>query len=237
MKTFSISMAVALATLTAGADLKAQVPGQMQPLWNVQQSYGRQTRSYSPYAPAPWHHHSSTAAEGYMRGMATLYYGRGAYNVMNAQARIMHAEAYSLELANREQKAATFFAMRAANQEARAAERGPRPTQADMARVAQMGQPHQLSDDQLDDGTGTVTWPTLLQANEFAGFRGELEALLAQRAAFGQLDLNQKKQVGQTAASMLKNLQKYVRQVHPMDYSAAQQFIKSIAHEARQPVG
>ena len=172
-----------------------------------------------------------------MRGVAAVMYAQGARNLLNAQAMLVHTEFQSALIANRKQAAETYFAMRAANRDARMAERGPQPTSTDLARLATLGRPHPIDAEQLNHATGEISWPILLQGEEFALFRAELEALWAQRTICGKLDRQEQQQVGQVARAIQLNLEKQIRSVHPMVYSEAQQFIKSLAYEARQPLG
>jgi hypothetical protein len=100
-----------------------------------------------------------------------------------------------------------------------------------------MGKPARLDQDQLNVLTGRVSWPTLLQGDEFAALRAQLESLLALRASKGNLDRDEQQQVTQVASAMREDLRKQIRSVSAMDYSAAQRFIKGFAHEVRQPLG
>jgi len=242
MRTIMIQAVAVLVALVTQGETFAQRPariGLVRPLANVQSTYGYVYRhpGYGVVPPGRWYHHASTAAQGYLDGRANLVYAHGARNVLNAQAALIYAEAQSAMIANREQATETYFAMRAANRDARAAERGPRPTPTDLARLAKAGKPHLLNANEVNHATGEVSWPMLLRGEEFAVFRAEMEALLAQRAICGKLDRDEQKHLGQTARGLQVNLEKQIREVHPMDYVEAQQFIKSLAHEARQPLG
>ena len=238
MKTFLIHVAVVLAVLITQAEARAQRPAgvaAVKPLFNVQPI--STVRPYYYHAPN-WNYYryrSATVGESYARGFAAMTYARGQYNRLTAEARVLHADAYRSEIANHELAAGTYFAMRQANREARAAERRPRATAADLARFAAQAKPNRLSPSELSN-TGQIAWPILLQANEFAAFRVEMEDAFAQRAANGGTGLDDHVKVGQTTKVMLDVLKAHVGGVQPMDYMAARRFIESLAHEARQPL-
>jgi hypothetical protein len=240
MRTLFIQLVAGLvASAALAADAQAQVPARVtrvQPLYNVDSnySYGLRPRYYLPNPNYYWHR-ATTPAEGYARGIAAMTYAQGQYNRLTAAARVTHAEAVRREIENREMAAETYFAMRQANREARAAERGPSPTSADLARWAEQAKPDRLSPSQLTPNTGEVSWPALLQADEFAAFRAELEETFAERAANGRIAAEERDQAQQTTKAMLEGLKKLVREVHPNDYIEARRFLKSLAYEAQLP--
>ena len=63
-------------------------------------------------------------------------------------------QAQKQEIENRAQWTQTYFDMRAVNRAARAAERGPRPTMEQLARIAHEGIPAPLSPSQVDPVSG-----------------------------------------------------------------------------------
>jgi hypothetical protein len=240
MKTLSIQLAALLVALATQAAAQAQVPGKVakvQPLHSVQSDYslGLRSRYYMPNPYGPRHHHASTAAEGYLRGMAARVQAQGVYNRLTAEARVIHTEAERREIENREMAAETYFAMRAANLEARDAERRPRPTAADLARFSEQAKPDRLSPGELNATTGDVSWPILLQTDEFIAFRAELEEVFNARATNGEIEANQQTKADQATKAMLVELKKLVRQTNPMDYTMARRFIKSLAYEVHLP--
>ncbi len=183
-----------------------------------------------------YHYHASMAAEGYARGIAAMTRAQGEYNRLTAEANIANAEAHRREIENKHQATATYFALRDANQAARAAERKPRSTPNDLARRAAQAKPDRLSPSELSVATGDVSWPTVLMADEFAPFRAEVEKLFNQRAADGQITTEHQAKVQESTKTMLLELKKHIREVSPMDYTMARQFIESLAYEARLPL-
>lgn len=239
MRALSIQVGVVLVALATQVESLAQRPArvrQMAPLYRIESI--SQLRPYFYYVPnANYHRYrAATAAESYARAVAAGLYAQGQFNRLSAEARVIHAEAYSREVDNRRLAAQTYFAMRQANREARAAERGPRPTPADLARFAAEGRPDRLSPSELSP-TGDLSWPMLLQGDEFAAFRADLEETFVQRAAIGGIPAEAQAKATQAAKAMLESLKTYVREVDPMDYIAARRFLESLANEIGQPIG
>jgi len=192
-----------------------------------------------PYdaAPATYgeYHHASTAAEGGLRGMASVARSAGAYNLQTSQAAINMTEAQSNYIKNRDEATNTYFQMREANREYRARERGPRPTMEALVRYAQAGKPKRLSPSELDSVAGSVSWPTLLQTDRYAKSRTQLEKLFAKRAEQGVISYEDQAQIAAATKAMLAELKGQVREVPQMDYIAAKRFIENLAYEARIP--
>ena len=237
MKTLLIPVVAAVAALVGQAGAQAQHPAKVV---SLEPTYGYQS-TYWPRRSGPynhhWHHHASTAAEGYARGIAAMIYAQGAYNQMTAEAMILAEEARSRNIANREQATATYFAMRESNREARAAERGPRASAEQLTRLARQEKPNRLAADELNPTTGRVSWPALLQESEYASHKMELDYVLAKRAVNGKIGLEEQARALQATQAMLAELKEHVREVHPMEYTAARQFIERLAYETQLSVG
>jgi len=228
MKALSIQLATCLALLTAQSSASAQCCGSA--------SYAVPT-VHPYYGGAPlWHHHASTAAEGYARGVAAVLYAQGAYNRLSAEARVIHSQAYAQELENRQRAVDTFFNVRATNRRARAAERGDRPTFEELAKLAKDSAPPRLDDDRLDPASGQIDWPAALREGQFAAYRARLEQFFAYRAARGKFDSAQQRQVRELTDAMLVQLKDNIRQLSPMEYAEARGFLNSLAYEAQLPV-
>ena len=246
MKTLSISLVAVLMTVAMSSLVRAQQvvpigriglhPANLN-LHNVQPYTPRVI--YPGYVGPQWRgygYHASTAAEGYARGIAAMTWAQGEYNRLTAEANIANAEARSRQIENKKQATAAYFAVRDANQAARAAERKPRCTPNDLARRAAQAKPDRLSPSELSVTTGEVSWPTLLMTDEFAPFRAEVEELFNQRAVDGRITAEDQAKVQELTKTMLLELKKQIREVSPMDYTMARQFIESLAYEARQPL-
>jgi len=191
-------------------------------------------RRYGPIGP--YYRHASTAAEGYLNGMANRVYAQGLYNRLTAEARTIHAQADSQEIANRQQATDAYFAMRETNRAARAAARGKRAEVTDLAARAKTAAPNRPGQLELSSDSGQINWPELLQEDEYAGHRRALEYAFLYRKANGSIDAQQRTDIQRTANAMLAQLKTHVREISPMEYVKAQQFIKGLSYEAQLPV-
>jgi hypothetical protein len=249
MVIISMQMAIALAIVlfACAAVAEGQPPGappraavRARTLHNVQPYYPS-TPLYAVPRPLfrgwPTVHHASTAAESYARGQAAMTYAQGHYNLLTAEARVVHTEAQRREIENREQWINSYFATREKNRQERAAERGPRPTVEQLRRIAAAGKPAPPSPSEVDAVTGEIAWPPLLQGEEYGPFRAELESVFAQRATTGQVGTDALGKARHAADSMLDELKTHVRKVPQQDYIAARRFIESLAYAAQQPPG
>ena len=180
-------------------------------------------------------YHSSTAAEGAMRGMGSLVRSQGQANLDNSAAAINYSAARRNEIENRKIATDTYFEMRQANKDYRAAERRPRPKMEDLVRYAQAGKPKRLSPSELDIVTGRINWPKLLLSDKFAAERGELEEAFSRRASESTSGVDGYTKIGEATKAMLAELKEQVRQVPPSDYMVAKRFLESLAYEARYP--
>ncbi len=179
----------------------------------------------------------STVAGDYARGLAALTHARGVYNRLTAEARLIHADAYAKELQNHEATIESYFEMRKLNQEARAAERGPRVSTERLAALAERARPDQLDVAQLDPATGAIAWPTVLQGADLANLRSVVDAAFSQRASQGSLSSADLQQVEQATEALQAVLKQRIRELPATEYIAAKQFLSSLAYEVRQPLG
>lgn len=178
---------------------------------------------------------ASTAAEGYQRGYADVVRSQGMANLANSEAAINMTEAAKRDMENRDQWTDTYFQMRQKNRDYRAAERGPRPTSEDFARMAAAGRPAKLSPSQLDTVTGEIAWPRVLTKPEFNDDKKKLENLFAKRAQYNQSTWDDYTTIDNAIKKMRADLKAMVKEIPPTDYLAGQRFLDSLAYENRQP--
>jgi hypothetical protein len=189
------------------------------------------------YGGYPGDYHAATAGESYARGMADVVRSQGEANLNNSAAAINYSIARTNEINNRNQWTNTYFAMRDENRRARAAERAPRPTMADLVRYAQAGKPKPLSPSQLDVVTGAIRWPLALQVDQYAKSRKELEDIFARRASSGAVTPAGYMKAREVTQAMMSQLQEHIQQIPPQQYVLAKQFLESLAYEAGRPLG
>jgi len=185
----------------------------------------------------PVYSHSSTAAEGRLRGMGDLVRSSGQANLDNSAAAVNYTVARSNQIENRNQWTNTYFSMRETNRQARAAERGPRPSMEDLVRYAQVGKPKRLSPGEFDSVSGKIAWPMFLQTDKYADDRATLDQIFSTRASQGAIAPDDYSKARQTIDVMLGNLKKEIREIPPEQYMVAQKFLKSLNYEMVQPVG
>jgi hypothetical protein len=247
MKPLSIHLAMMLALATlfgSGTVAHAQPPAApptagagVQTLHNIQPYYPARPIHYvrRPLYGWPGVHHAATAAESFARGQAAVIRAQGQYNLLTAEARVVHSEAQQREIENREQWINSYFATRETNRQERATERGPRATVDQLRRMAASGKPAALSPSELDAATGEISWPALLQSVEYSGFRAELDKVFAERAATGLVGADALVKARQATDRMLEELKTHVREVPSQAYIAARRFIESLAYEVDRP--
>jgi len=189
------------------------------------------------YYGYPGYYHSSTAAEGAMRGMADMVRSQGQANLDNSAAAINYGIARSQEMDNYKKGVDTYFQARQANKQYRDAERGPPPTMEQLVRFAQMGKPKPLSPSELDVITGDIAWPMVLQEDAYAKDRETIQAAFAGRSAGGAMGLSDLTTVRKTTDSMLAQLKDNIRDLPPDAYMQSKRFLESLAYEAGRPTG
>lgn len=179
--------------------------------------------------------HSSTAAEGRLRGMGDLVRSAGQANLDNSAAAVNYSVAQRSQIENRSLWTSTYFEMRQTNRAYRNAERSPRPSMESLVRFAQAGKPKPLSTSDVDAVSGAIEWPVLLRSDDFADSRSTVEEVFAARAAKSSIGSNDYLAVKQTTDAMLADLSKQIREVPPNQYMTAKKFIESLAYEASLP--
>jgi hypothetical protein len=121
--------------------------------------------------------------------------------------------------------------MRATNQAATEKERGPHPSMEQLARIAADGVPKPISNSEVDPVSGAVVaWPDLLQDDQFAAPRKEVEQLLAKQASDGRLGFTDQKQARTTIDGMFHELKSEITQVPPQQYVASRSFLQSLIY-------
>lgn len=185
-------------------------------------------------AAAPWgfQAHASTAEEGIARGMSDIIMAKGGANLLHSEAAQNYQSAYSSYLDNRMKATQTYFDMRAVNKQARAAEAGPRATQADLARYAKSGAPSQLSASELDPLTGQISWPTILKEDSYKESRDRLNELYSERAKIGSLTSEQMQEAKQLADALATDLKANINNYPPQQYIQAKKFLDGVSRAA-----
>ena len=123
--------------------------------------------NYGGYPYGYWG--SSTALEGFGRGLGDMINAFGQYNLATSAAAVNLSQARRSEIANDKLWTQTYFEMRDLNRQNREAEiKRERGNPEDWARYAQAGKPKPLGNQNLDAATGQIRWPVLLGLHDFA---------------------------------------------------------------------
>lgn len=178
--------------------------------------------------------HSSTAAEGYMRGAAAYVRAAGAANLDNSLAAMNYQEAYRRSLENTLRYAETYYARRDLwfdYQEAH----GRKPlTMEGYRRIAAAAGADRLTQDQYDPATGKIRWPALLQANILAPHREQIEEAMATRSVHETgMGSRTYEMVRQATQAMQVVLDGSKKEIPTHLYVDASKFLESVRFESR----
>jgi hypothetical protein len=189
---------------------------------------------YGYHRPYTVQHHASTVEEGVLRGAADLQRSAGWYNYLSSLAAINWERARAAQFDNRVKGIQTYFQVREINREARARERGPRPTQQQLFQFARDRAPKRFSAEQFEATTGELHWPAVFFDAEYATEREAIDQFMALRTfdssgAAGEYARDALAAVQQ----MQQTLKSHIHDMRPSDYVAAKSFLKSLAYEAR----
>jgi hypothetical protein len=200
--------------------------------------------NYPPYVPPPYYGGSmypvqtSTPLEGIAHGLGDVIRSIGDANLSNSAAAVNFSEARRREIENQKQWTETYFAMRDFNRQQRDAEiKRQRGNAEDWVRYAQAGKPKPLSNHDLDAVTGEIRWPILLNSQDFAAQRAELEKLFANRAYHGVMNAEDYLTAVRLGDEMSAGLKSRIQDVPPQQYMVARRFLESLTYEAGLPAG
>ncbi len=178
---------------------------------------------------------SSTAAEGYLRGMGAYFDGLGNLRVSNAIAQTYLQQAYTQYLENDLLRLKVRYEKREIH-DAYMAKKHPRQTREDRERVAKVWAPNRLVADDRDAATGALKWPTALTDAAYEEDRATIESLFTERA-------EKPDQSGAGSAvfqdiegaldALSDKLRAHIRQMSSVDYVAASRFLRTLSYEAR----
>jgi hypothetical protein len=177
---------------------------------------------------------SSTYEEGVQRGFADVVRSAGAANLMNSEAAKNYEDARKKYIENRLQATETYFEMRRANQESRAALR-PRPLSTEQyVRLARQQAPERLSVSQLDPLSGTIGWPRVLMADRYKEDRELLQTLFKERA---RGVAHNYEEIREACDALLAKLKADTAKIGANDFIRAKNFVDSLSYEVRLAQG
>jgi len=182
------------------------------------------------YGGYPGFYGGTTAAGSAMNGMANAISAKGNYNLSTSAAAVNMTQAQKNEIQNRQLYENTYFQMKETNQAYQRAHAKPHPTEEQLARLAREGEPQPVSPSQVDPVSGQVKWPAALLEDSFAPERGQIEQLLAKKASQGALSITDEMAARQAIESMFADLKLQIKQLPPMDYVQARDFLQSMIY-------
>jgi hypothetical protein len=126
---------------------------------------------------------SSTAAEGYQRGLGAVINAQGQRNLSNSQAAINLTDARSNQIDNQVKSVNAFWEKNSIYQQHRQAELAEQEQKSE-AYLAEHGL-KSLTPDQFDRTTGRITWLKVLEQKQYDPYRSKLDELFQKRAYQG----------------------------------------------------
>jgi hypothetical protein len=206
--------------------------------------YTSPTAFHNPTPPLPVElgfaqDHSSTAAEGFMRGESAVIQAMGNYELAASQASILAEQSRALNRENDLRQTQALHAQQNMWREARAAERTHYEEQLESGRAKLLNrratvhrQAYQLSPSDLNLATGEINWPAALQTPKYRAARARMEALVRQHISYGDSQPAVVTEITRGSEAMARSLRKDIRTIVPADYLAAQKFLLGLKLEA-----
>jgi hypothetical protein len=175
-----------------------------------------------------------TIEQGRGLAAAEVIRSAGEFNRNTAAAEVLHEQAREQAIDNRYSAVKTYFDVRQLNRQERNDARGRMPTQEDLLRYSQDRLPERLPLASLDRDTGAIRWPAVLKAPEFDEHRARLEQVFQGRSYYNSgLASQSYLEIKEEAGRMLLTLQDRVREIEPVAYVHAKNFITSLGYEGR----
>jgi hypothetical protein len=205
--------------------------------------YTSPTSFHQPVPPLPVEFgfsqdHSSTAAEGFLRGKAAVIQAQGNFLLSKSQATILFEQARALDRENDLRQTQALLAQHAMWREGRYAERKEFEArrEAGRAKIEARQQvvhraAYQLSPEVLNPATGKIRWPVALQSTKFAGEREQIDELMRQHVGYGSSQADVAKEITRLTKEMATSLRSEIRNLAKEDYIAAQKFLLGLKLE------
>jgi hypothetical protein len=206
--------------------------------------YTSPTAFHQPVAPLPvelgfTQHHSSTAAEGFMRGEAAVIQAQGNYELATSQASILFEQSRALNRENDLKQTQALLAQQDMWREGRQAEREYRDAQLEEGRAKLINrratvlhQTYKLSPTELNMVTGEINWPAALQTAKYQRARERMQELFRQYVSYGDPQPAVVAEITRGTNAMAKALRRDISKLPREDYFAAQKFLLGLKLEA-----
>lgn len=185
--------------------------------------------------------YATTPYQSYANGMSSMMRSQAIANQINAQAALTAQEARRSAMDTQVKGTQTFFELRRMNEEYRAQEAARKKPANTLGtsneQYARSAQPRRLPANLLDPVTGKIAWTPILDSNEFATYRQQLDALFVRRAQDGSaVSVTEIQQfTGPMRASIDKGLEN--GSIAQLDWLSAKKLLEGLELEGRYPSG
>lgn len=196
-----------------------------------------------PVAIAPinnWNYqdHASTAEQGYLQGVASVFQGAGQANYMNSLAAVNFQEAYRRQLENNRLYVQVYLERREMVRQYLDKYGNHPPTPEQLARVAKNALPDRLTAEEYDPATGKLVWPHILRDPVYAPYRERIDELMASRTPENSGDGSPwQRELHQLVDGMIRLLKQNIETVTIQQYARAKWFLISLDYEGTLPPG
>ncbi len=182
-------------------------------------------------------HHSSTAAEGALRGHASVLNALGELYYLNSLAAVNYQEAQRRAIDNSVAYTKAYFEKREMQEEfLRRYGRKPLVGEARKKYIAYY-MPKKLTATEFNAETGQITWPHILRQSQYAPIKSEIDNLFATRNKDNSGDGSSTQlQISQMVKSLTSLLRENIDTMSSEQYMHALEFLRSVDAEAKNTV-
>ncbi len=181
--------------------------------------------------------HSSTIAEGALRGQASVMSAAGELAYLDSLASINYQEAYRRAIDNSVAYTKAYYEKRELRAEFYE-KYGRKPFVGEARKkVVEFYQPKKLTADQFNAQTGQLTWPHILRQSQYAPIKAEIDSLFESRKFenSGNGSVTQLK-LSQLVRSMAALLRENIDTMSAEQYIDAQEYLRSVDAESKNTV-
>jgi hypothetical protein len=204
---------------------------------------------HQPVAPLPAEFgfaqdHSSTAAEGFLRGKSAVIHALGNFELAKSQADILNQQARWLDRENDLKQTAALIAQkkmwateRAELRNSRNAQRAAGLQLAAEKQATVYREAYHLGPNDLDVNTGTIAWPAALQCAQFDAERTQINELFQRHFSYGDPQAEMATQIARSVDQLSRTLGRSIGSLPRDQYSAAQKFLRGLKYTAASYAG
>jgi len=174
-----------------------------------------------------------TAAGNYLNGMSSVIASQGQYNALTSEAAINNEEARSKYIDNRKKWIANYQQMREEHDAIESQKMAKAKHSAESLNLAaKSGVPQKLGSQALDPVTGKITWPDVLQADEYAAQRKALEEMFELRAKTSH-GAGSREKIRASVNELSSKLRGNIQKINGNEYMSARKFLDSLEYASR----